>query len=125
KLPGELVDLRLQRRDTGLKFSEFRLGLLAGGAGSVGGFGDDLLKFEPVDDGVVFEAVLLSAGQFSLAGRSSVGRASAGTSYPAGDSSSPARRGCRSREPSGACRPMNTRRAPCRRTRFSRSCHPW
>jgi hypothetical protein len=46
----------------GLKFGKFRLGLLAGGTGFVSRLGDDLLEFEAVDDGAVFEAVGLERG---------------------------------------------------------------
>src|ERR1017187_1512362 len=66
ELAGELVYLRLQRRHTRLKFSKFLLGFLAGGTGLVSRLGDDLLKFESVDDGAVFEAVGLERGDLTL-----------------------------------------------------------
>ena len=59
ELAPELVDLRLQWGDTGLKFSEFGLGFLAGFAGLVGSSSNDFLELEAVNDGVMFEAVWL------------------------------------------------------------------
>jgi hypothetical protein len=51
-----------------LEFSEFGLGFLAGGTALViiSRLGDNLLKFEPVDDGAVFEAVGLERGDLLL-----------------------------------------------------------
>jgi hypothetical protein len=66
ELARKLVDLRLQRRDAGLEFGKFGLGFLAGDAGLVSRLGDDLFEFEPVDDGVMFEAVLLQWGNLLL-----------------------------------------------------------
>jgi len=66
KLAGELVDLLLERGHPELEFSKFCFSILAGGTGLVNRLGDDLLKCETVDNGVVFEAVPLQRGNLLL-----------------------------------------------------------
>ena len=67
ELAAELVDLRLQRGRCGIGVRQVRPRPSRGRRGPCRRrLGDDLLELQPVDDGVVFEAVLLERGDLLL-----------------------------------------------------------